>query len=439
MTRRAPAPLLALTVSLVLLGGTAAVARAQALGAADARATGLAGNFLTLADGPAAALWNPAGLASPGAPRWSVLVPSLRASAAAGPVGLMSWLGRGSPSTDERGAWLEDIEANAGQWARAQVELTAVGASYGSLALLITTRLGAEAWLPPDAARLGLFGNGGGPGADSQYGLAGSELRAQAVTTAAVGYGMRVPIGVLPGALSVGAALQVHVGHYLAAMTDNGSVLLEEPRWIHVRLPLLQIGAPEAAAHPAVGWGVTVGATWQKGPVQVAAVVRDLGPAFRWDTAAAVVRPFAIEISDDERTADLEEGPLAAAPPEVKEWVTRVLDGARPSPNGSLGVSLAASPRLTLHATLHHRARLAFQEPRGTSAGVGVEATLRPSVGFVSGFAATPGGLRLGSGVTLRHRALRASFAVDTRHSEGRWVPGFSISWSLVEPRGDGR
>lgn len=437
MTRRAPAPLTALTVSLVLLGGTAAAARAQAPGAADARAAGLAGNFLTLADGPAAALWNPAGLAARGAPRWSVSVPSLRASAGAGPVGLTSWLGGGSPSADERGAWLRAIEADAGQWARAQMEVTAIGASYGPLALLLTTRLGAEAWLPPDAARLGLFGNGGGPGADSVFGLAGSDLRAHAVTTAAVGYGVRVPMGV-PGELSVGAALNVHVGHYLAAMTDNGSVLLEEPRWIHLRLPLLQIGAPEATSHPAVGWGVNVGATWQRGPVTVAAVMRDLGPALRWDTDAAVVRPFAIEISEDERTSDLEEGPLAAAPPEVRAWATGVLDGARPSPNGSLGVSLAPSPRLTLHATLHHRTRAAFQEPHGTSAGMGAEAMLGRSVSVTSGFAATPGGVRVGSGVTLRHRALRATLAVDTRRTERRWVPGLSVSWALVRAQGEG-
>src|SRR5690606_16285433 len=129
---RASIPLLA------LLWCTSVPAAAQL--APTPRAAGFAGAYIALARGSEAADWNPANLALPGQPRWSVSFPNLALTGAANgpPLGELRALLRDDLSDAERQAFL-DLVPETGLDFRGDIQVPWIGASIGRFAFGISS------------------------------------------------------------------------------------------------------------------------------------------------------------------------------------------------------------------------------------------------------------------------------------------------------------
>ncbi len=314
---------------LALLWCTSAPAAAQL--APTPRAAGFAGAYVALARGSEAADWNPANLALPGQPQWSVSFPNLGLTAAVGgpPLGELRTLLRDGLSDAERQAFL-DLLPQTGLDFRGDIQVPWIGASVGRFAFGISSMALVDVratWGMVDMYLEARQNGGLDPQRVDDYQVGSTGFRGAALTSAVVAYGHALPFLPIPASIGVGA--RAVVGHGLQHGRIYDPVL--DPDAEEVRIAMLSMGGPTG-----YGFGFDVGVAARPLPgLTMGLAVENLIQSMTWrgrlelrgghftDTELAGMGPADFADRFEPRTYIPE-----IDPPEAAALAATMLDGA---------------------------------------------------------------------------------------------------------------
>src|SRR5918912_120241 len=388
--------------AIVALACAAHPAAAQ-LPSASAGALGSGDNYTALARGYNAVAWNPAGLAMPGSPGFSLAILPVRGGGGLGPITLSdvaNFSGATIPD-DVKASWLERIAQAGGERGSADFDATHLAFSIGRLGVQAATRAHVASNINPDGAELLLYGNAGRTGEPRQFTLSGSTLDLTVTSTVGVSYAQPLPIrfgGAEDQRFALGATVKYTVGNAVMHAEDRGSVLQDSPLGASVAFPMVSSKADIGAWNNGTGVGLDLGASWQGGPLSVGLAVQDVFNTFKWDASKLYYRSGTALANLDSTTSDFDERPISEAPAGSADVVTAL----RYHPALALGVAMRAGSRLTLSGDVRqHFGEDMTAEPK-THVGAGVE--FRP-IGLLplrAGAAAITGGYQLTGGFGLQ-------------------------------------
>ena len=397
----------------------------------SAAAVGLAGSYTAMARGLSATAWNPAGLAMPGSPGFSIAVLPLNAVAGLDPVSLSDIAEYDDTLIPEhvRREWLEEIIAEGSQQGNGGAGVTYVALSVGRFGFQLGTSTIASADIGPGIARLLLFGNADGDSA-IDVSASGSEMNAGVVSTAAVSYAhpLTITLGPLPDQrFALGATLKYVVGHGLVSGFDAGTRASGDPLELEVVFPTIMSIAPdsfvigddtleateESSWNKGSGIGLDVGAMWQAGIFTAALSIQNLMNTFAWNEDDLWYSPGEALFDGDTTTTEFDALPLSEAP----EAVRRRLDDLVFPPTVALAGAVRL-PMVTVTGEVRHRSGESLSLDTGTHVGVGAE--FRP-VSFLpirAGVASVNGGFNLGAGIGIELGVFNLNVAGSRRSSE---------------------
>ena len=272
-------PRVAITLLLFAPGSLAA----QVPGLSS-RALGMAGAYTVNARGFEAPSWNPAVLATPGQPGFSIGLPTATFDLSSNAYGL-SELRRYSGKTlslQDKTDLLAMVDTTLAL--RTIAGGSPFGISIGPFALSLTASGDMDSRLPRDAVELALFGNAHRSGATQFFTAAGSRANGWGAATIAASYAM--PFRLPMGRLSVGVTAKLVKGLGLARAEETASHLQINPTF-----------AAHAAGHaiytdyangtrtpPGSGFGVDLGGMLKlPGGMTVGASIVNLVATMSWD------------------------------------------------------------------------------------------------------------------------------------------------------------
>ncbi len=391
------------------------------LPSASAAALGMADNYTAVARGFNAVAWNPAALAMPGSPRFSMTLLPLRGSAGFGPITLADVNEYDSVLLPDivKDEWLRRIIDNGGEHGTAGGDVTFIGMSVGRFGLQVSSASQISATLSPDAAELLLYGNGSresGAGFD----LANSSFHGMLTTTAAVSFAQELPIRfLLPFAdqhVGIGVTVKYTVGNGLVQGRNVGSSVPGTAGDIDVAFPIIQSDT-EASARSldrGRGFGVDVGAAWTGGPLSVAAAIQNVVNTFAWDTAGFVYRPGRVRFDGENRDADFDLEAYAGAPAEIRQAVSEFGFG----PKIVVGASWQVGRALLLAADLRHEIGKDRELGPRSHLGAGAELRMIPMLPLRAGLSAVTGGYQLGAGAGLELGRVNLAASIGRRATD---------------------
>ncbi len=330
-----------------------------------------ANNYTVLARGFTAIALNPAGLAMPGNPGFSLSFPLLPVQGGAGLNALElseinEFEGLALPDS-VRDAWLASVIAEEGLTARAGAAITELALSVGPVGFQISTVAQATATMGPDAFELAMFGNAGSTGTPRDMTLEGTEVNGWAVTTAAVAFGLPLP-DVKGGTFAAGATLKYTLGHVVVTGGDDGTSLIQGNP-IRMDLSLPSIAPDSFTVNNGSGMGLDLGLAWQDSTWAVAASVQNVFHTFQWKLDAYAYRPGEIIFDGTSVTEDFDAVPATAAPVAFQDSVlAQSFD-----PVLILGIAYRASDNVAVTADLRKDTGEALVRGRGSHIGLGVE------------------------------------------------------------------
>ena len=416
-TRRAFAR--ALTLPLALACAPALSLSAQ-LPSASATALGLADNYTALARGFNAVAWNPAMLAMPGNPSFSLGILPLRGTAGIGPITLADVAGHESRFLDDavKHEWLDRIIANGGEQGSASGDITYLGMSMGPIGFQLSTASHVVANLSPDAAELVLFGNAQRTTGE-EFELGSSSVQGMVTSTAAVSFAQSLPVRflvpVVEQHLSIGVTVKYTVGNALVMGRNIGSSVSGTSGDIDVAFPVIQSDsvANASSLDRGRGFGIDVGAAWQGGPLSVSASLRNLYNSFAWDTSSFVYRPGRVQFDGTTGDAQFDMEAYTNAPEELKSAV-RSFTYAR-----QLVVGGAWRLNRNLLVSADVRQHVGEGLTVGPRSHIGLGAEVRPFtfLPLRAGYARVTDGYQLGAGAGLELGPVNLSASVGRRSS----------------------
>ncbi len=373
----------ALLASLAALAFYATPATAQ-LQSASSAGLGTADNYTALARGFAALGLNPAALALPTSPGFSLAVIPVRVRSGIDPVtlgDLKDFEGRQIPDATKND-WLGRISASGGEHALAGAQVSALSLTVGHFGLQASTIAHARANITEPIAELLLFGNAGRTGSPADFALTGSSLDAWAVTTVGASFGL--PLGARIGgyenqSFAVGATLKYSVGNALLMGREQGGTVTSDPIAVNIQFPVIQTDTAGSELNNGSGVGLDVGAAWEGGPWSVGLAVRNLFNTFKWDQSKLFFRPGQAIFNASTKDANMDAVPaestpaadallsdvgklkfnpilVAAAAYDVSsivtvmgEWRSRFGDGMEVGPKFHLGAGVEVRPAPIVH------------------------------------------------------------------------------------------
>lgn len=395
-----------LTLSLALAAASFPKAASGQLPSASTAALGTANNYTALARGFSAIALNPAGLAMPGNPGFSLTFLPLQAQAGLNAIALgdvAAFDGLKIPATTKE-EWLQSVIAEGSLAARGGIALTELALSAGPIGLQVTTVGEVNVVLGPDAVELALFGNAGRTGPARDMTLTGTSADGWAATTAAVALG--IPLPVAPGqSLALGATFKYTVGHIVAAARDNGSLIRANPLGIDLKFPSIAPDditpniTPNIRQRNGTGVGLDIGLAWEGSILTVSAAVQNVFNTFQWILDDLAYYPVDILFEADTTATVVDAVPVAGAPATLRdELLAQSLATAL-----VLGLAFRPSDRLALTADFRKQNGEALVHGlEGSHVGVGAEIRilsflpLRGGISRVSG-----GGVHFAGGVGL--------------------------------------
>lgn len=407
-------PLRVLTRAAVITALAGAFAARAQQPNPSAASVGMGEAYSAVARGYAAAAWNPAGLALPGAPRSSLALFPAGTVSGLGPVtlgDLADYEDRFVPATVREG-WLADIVSAGGQRGSAGVDLTYVAFSVGRVGVQAGTRVRTRGRLSPDAAELLFFGNVG-LGEPRDFDLSGSTLDADAVSTLAVAYGHPVDLGAR-GRLALGVTLKYAVGHAMVAARDRGSRVTADPLEIDLRFPVVHSDTTPRFDN-GHGFGADLGVSWAREPWVVSAVVENALNTFEWAEDAMFFRPGEAFLAAGESETRVDPEPLSAAPDDVRGW----RDDHGFGPVLRVGAARRVSARLLVAADARTSLgdRVAYRSESHLA--VGAELLARAWLPLRAGFGFSSDGLQLSAGAGVALGIFRLDGGVQRREHDG--------------------
>ncbi len=362
----------AFALAAVLVVGQPASAQ---LKSASSAVMGTGNNYTALARGFGAVGINPAGLAMPGGPGFSMTIPSARAQFGLSPIGLADLKEYENtlipPSVKEE--WLREIASQGSQVGGGGGEITSLGLSVGRVGFQLSTMALFQTDLNEDAAELLLFGNAGRTGAPQDLNLAGSKMDGYVVSTLGVGFAFPVnfqPMGFRHEAFAIGATIKYSVGHFLLLARDVGSTVQSDPVALNLRFPVVNSATDEDyEVNGGSGVGLDLGAMWEGGPWSMGVSVQNVFNTFEWSPETLAYRPGeAFFDGSDSDDTDFDEQAFSNAPASMKSEVQDMTF----DPLISLGMAYEATGAVTLTADIRRQIGEGIVVGPETHAGLGV-------------------------------------------------------------------
>ncbi len=384
------------------------------LPSASAPALGMADNYIALATGSNAVAWNPAMLAMPGHPRYSIAILPVRGNASLAPVSILDIARyRGEFITDGvKQEWLRRIAARGAQAGNATADVTYFALSVGRVGVQLSTTSHFMATLSPDAAELILFGNAHRRAGDD-FELGDSRFHGLVMTTAAVGVAQAFRL--LSGDLTLGATIKYMMGNALVYGRNVGSSVSSAGD-LDVVFPIIQSDAfgPSPDMDRGRGVGLDLGGAWRGDRLTVGLAMQGVMNTFAWDTSAFLYRPGRVRL--DERTHEAEFGfdAYGNAPTALKAG----LGALAHEPQLLLGVAWRAAQRVTLTGDVRQSMGRKLEARPESHAGIGAELRLSRTVPLRAGWAVVSGGSQLGGGVGIELGRWDLSASVGRRTTE---------------------
>lgn len=412
--------LLPATLALaVVLAGRPAAAQ---LPSASAPALGVGDNYTALARGRNAAAWNPAGLAMPDNPAFSIGVVQLRGLAGVNPITTADLKGVEGTLVPQatKEEWLERITAEGGQQGAFGADLTYLSLNLGRIGIQLSSTVTGMLNLAPDAAELLLFGNAGRTGEPRDFSFEGSAFDVAATSTVALSYAqpLSLELGPLPDQhFAFGATLKYTVGHALFSGWDNGSALNDDPLAVGIEFPVIQTDTA-IGPHSGAGVGLDLGASWQGGPFAAGLVVRNVINTFAWDESKFFFRAGTATFNADTSYSNFDAREISAAPTEIQARAAELAEELTYKPSLALGVAVQALPILTVMADVRRQLGDGMDVGPATHLGIGAELRLLPFLPLRAGATKVSGGLQLGGGVGLEVGPLNLGLSAARRTND---------------------
>lgn len=378
---------------LPALAGPLADRLAGAQLASAAPSTLVVGHAATAtARGIGAVAANPAGLAMPGGPRWSVSLAPLQVENGLGPLGLGDFARAGGQvlATATKEDWLDRIAADGGQTGPVRAGVTWAAFSLGRFGFQVSSQMASNMDLSPGLVELGLYGNAGRAGAPTDLNARASTADAWAVSTAGLAYA--VPFSMGEGTAALGLTAKYSLGHLGAVLDGQRATATASPLAVAVNAPLVYT-SPDDVANAGAGFGVDVGFQCSVGRFAAGLAVQNAFNTFAWDDAKTKFRRVAADLRNGEFDTDLAVQSVAQAPAALaSRWEDMTF-----RPRLSAGAAFEATPalRLSAQATTHFGGGMRA-EPKFT-AGAGGEWRASETVALALGAGAATGGYEFGA------------------------------------------
>lgn len=408
-------------VALALPAAFAARPAAAQLASAGAASLGLGDNYTALARGRNAVAWNPANLALPDGPSFSLALAPVRVSAGISPIttaDLKQVEGAVIPASVKE-EWLARITEAGRQRGALGFDLTHLSMNVGRVGIQVASTVAGTVDLGPDVAELLLFGNAGRTGEPGDFDLAGSAIDMSMTTTFALSYAQPLSIGFGPlpdQHFALGATVKYIIGNALFSAADAGSTATGDPLEIGVEFPIIHTDTAFRFNNGA-GYGVDVGAAWQGGPLSLGVVLRNVLNTFEWDATTLRYTPGSAVFTADTSYSDFDSRSIDDAPQQIRDRAARLLDELRYRPSLALGAALEL-PLVTLTADIRHRLDEGMEVGPATHAGIGAELRLIPFIPLRAGVTALSGGYQYAGGVGLELGLINLGLSASHRRSD---------------------
>lgn len=389
--------------------GSDAAAGAQ-LPAASGRAHFVGGGGAALARGFGAVAANPAGLAMPGAPRWSLSVAPVVVENGIGPVGLADLADvAGKPlAASTKADWLERISAEGGQSGPLGAAVTWIALSAQRFGFQVSTQGASQMALDPGLVELGLYGNAGRTGSPDDIQAKPSDADAWAVSTAGLAYALPFDAG--DGTAAFGATVKYSVGHVGLVLDAERAQATTTPLAVSVLSPIAYATGGNAGA----GFGLDLGFQFESGSFAGGLAVQNVFNTFAWDEAVSKYRPVAAELRGGEFDTDLQDAPVSEAPGRLR----RRWDDLKFQPSASASAAYRISPRFRLSVDAKGQMGDGMRAGPKFSVAGGGEWRPSPTVGLTVGGGVVSGGFEFGGGGLLSLGAVDASVSGGWRSSD---------------------
>ena len=377
------------TMILSLTLGAVSFPRAAAgqLPSASTATLATANNYTALARGFTAIASNPAGLAMPGNPGFSLALLPVQARVGLNAIRLdeIDALSGQTIPVSTKDTWLQSVTAEGGLTARAGAAATAFALSAGPVGLQISSVGEMDASLGPDAFELVMFGNAGLTGTARDMTLAGTGSDGWAATTVALALGIPLP-ETKGGSLAAGATLKYTVGHAVIAARDDGGMITANPIGIDLALPSI---LPDSFnVNNGTGMGLDLGLAWEGSTWAISAAVQNVFHTFQWNLDAFAFRPGTVFADNDSTSTNFDPIPVAGATTTLQDELL----GQSFGPVLNLGVAYRATERISVTADLRHDSGDALVHGEGSQIGMGLEFRVIPFLPLRGGLSRISGG-----------------------------------------------
>jgi len=383
------------TFSLVLAVGAALPAASAAqIPQASAAAFGLGNNMTASARGFAAVANNPAGLAHPSSPGFSLAVLPLWADVGLDPISVgdfADWEGQLIPDATKTD-WLSQIFAAGGQTGSFGLGLTGLALNIGPIGFQVGGIAGGDVGLAPAAAELLLFGNAGLTGTPTDLSLAGSSVDGFVLSTAALSYGFRAS-----RRLYVGVTGTYTIGNGLLIGRDAGSSVTSNPLGVQLEFPILLPRTDDPPFNHGTGVGMDVGAIWVGPMITLGGTIQNVFHTFEWKIDDMSFIPGEAVFDQANDSSDFDEQPASAAPASLLAAV----DEATIKPVLSAGALWRPNSLLSVQADIRKRVGGGLAIGPETHAGVGAELRVIPFLPLRAHVSVMSGGTQIGGGASL--------------------------------------
>lgn len=396
--------------------------------ASAAPSTQVVGHAVTAtARGIVAVAANPAGLAMPGGPRWSLALAPVQWENGLGPLGIGDLARAGGQvlASATKEDWLDRIAADGGQTGPIRAGVTWAAFSSGRLGLQLSTQMASNMDLSPGLVEFGLYGNAGRAGAPADLTAGASSADAWAVSTAGLAYA--VPFSMGEGTAALGVTAKYSLGHLGAVLDGQRATATASPLAVVVNAPVVYTSLDDVA-NAGSGFGLDVGFQYAAGRFAGGLAVQNAFNTFAWDDAKTRFRRVAADIRGGEFDTDLAIQSVAQAPAALaSRWEDMTF-----RPRLSAGAAFEATPalRLSAQATTHFGDGMRA-EPKLT-AGAGGEWRASETVAVALGAGVVTGGFEFGGAGLLSLGAVELSGGGGWRRSDAGEAMFFTTALSYV-------
>lgn len=418
----------------VVLAALTCLASSRALGAqlpsSSAAGYGMAGNYTAMARGYEAVALNPANLAMPGRPIFSIGLGIVGGTVGMDPVGFGMLHDYSGLVVDSavRSSWVDLVRAAGRQRARVDGGVTPLALSVGPIGLQFSASTYVNMDLSPDMFEATMFGNAGlNNGQAKPLAFAGTGMELAGFGTGAVSFALPLPVHFTGGLLgpenfAVGITGKYVAGSMVVAK-DGGSVFGTSS--VNYSFPVV-IPSDTSDGIIGVGSGADLSAAWSAGRWKVGVLAENVFNTFKWDTTKLSMQSASGYFDADTNYSKDSTVSYSQAPQELRDRIAA--EGFKPALN--IGVAFKATDFLTITADVHQQSGgdAAISIGPKNRMGVGAELRILPFIPLRAGVASVTDGWQAGAGFGIRLLGFELGMSGSVRKRGAATESGMMIS-----------